>query len=146
MAEASDANGTGEEGVRAYQEFLEKRVKADLEGVKEQRRKLEDEDSEYKELARNVEAMEREGTNSFRSLVDLGGEVYCKADVEDATKVFVAIGLGFYAEMTRSEAANFCAKKRESLQRQIRQKYEQESRLRAHAKLLQQGIAELLGA
>ncbi|CAI5938998.1 unnamed protein product [Closterium sp. NIES-65] len=63
------------------------------------------------ELVRNIEALEENGVEEMRAMVNLGGEVFVQADVPDTSHIFVAVGLGFHVEFTRLEAKEFAASK-----------------------------------
>ncbi|CAI6012674.1 unnamed protein product [Closterium sp. NIES-65] len=67
------------------------------------------------ELVRNIEALEENGVEEMRAMVNLGGDVFVQADVPDTSHIFVAVGLGFHVEFTRLEAKEFAASKVEHL-------------------------------
>ena len=46
----------------------------------------------------------------------LGCNFYCDGQVEDPSKIFVAIGMGFYLEFTLTEAEDFISKKVKELE------------------------------
>ncbi|CAI5930720.1 unnamed protein product [Closterium sp. NIES-65] len=56
------------------------------------------------ELVRNIEALEENGVEEMRAMVNLGGEVFVQADVPDTSHIFVAVGLGFHVEFTRLDS------------------------------------------
>ncbi|XP_008336408.1 protein UXT-like, partial [Cynoglossus semilaevis] len=43
--------------------------------------------------------------------VDLGCNFFVKAEVEDSSRILVAVGYGFFVEMTHNEALRFIEKK-----------------------------------
>ncbi len=43
----------------------------------------------------------------MKTKVDLGCNFYCQANIEDPSRIFVEIGLGFYLELTLDEAEKF---------------------------------------
>ena len=48
----------------------------------------------------NVRGVQEQGQEELRTMVDLGSQVYCQAEVPDTSRIFVSVGLGFHAEMT----------------------------------------------
>merc|ERR1719239_26081 len=57
----------------------------------------------------------------LKTKVDLGCNFYCEARVDDPTKVCVAVGLGFFVELTLDEALAFVSKKDAALSKQAEQ-------------------------
>ncbi|CAI5991686.1 unnamed protein product [Closterium sp. NIES-64] len=98
-------NGDMGAEVAEYERFVEERLKVDFQAAME--------DSE--ELVRNIEALEENGVEEMRAMVNLGGDVFVQADVPDTSHIFVAVGLGFHVEFTRLEAKEFAASKVEHL-------------------------------
>ena len=43
------------------------------------------------------------GSTEFKTLVDIGAEVYCQAKVPDTSRVYISVGLGFHVESTLDE-------------------------------------------
>ncbi|CAI5465868.1 unnamed protein product [Closterium sp. Yama58-4] len=80
----------------------------------------------------------------MRAMVNLGGEVFVQADVPDTSYIFVSVGLGFHVEFTRLEAKEFAASKIEHLRKQVARHTERISSIKAHIKLVVEGIRELL--
>ncbi|CAI7916480.1 unnamed protein product, partial [Closterium sp. NIES-53] len=77
--------------------------------------KVQEEIQVFEELVRNIEALEENGVEEMRAMVNLGGEVFMQADVPDTSHIFVSVGLGFHVEFTRLEAKEFAASKIEHL-------------------------------
>ena len=61
--------------------------------------------------ARGVQATD----GTLKTQVDLGNNFFCQAKVPDTSLVCVAIGFGFFVEMTLDEAAAFIKKKTQQL-------------------------------
>ncbi|KAF5443381.1 hypothetical protein F2P56_035940 [Juglans regia] len=123
-----------QEKVQRYEEFVDKRLKPDL--VKAI--------AERSDLRRNIENLEKNSVTSLRTMVNLGSEVYMQADVPDTQRIFVDIGLGFHVEFTWSEALNFISLREEKLARQIEEYTRLIASIKAHIKLVCEGIRELL--
>jgi len=56
----------------------------------------------YEELKKQVSLLQM--NKSTKMLVDLGNDMFVRAKVDDLSKIFVSIGLGFFAELTLEEA------------------------------------------
>lgn len=51
--------------------------------------------------------------------VDIGCSFFCQAEVPDASRVFVCLGMGIFTELTHPEAIEFIDKKQELLKTRI---------------------------
>ncbi|CAI5474790.1 unnamed protein product [Closterium sp. Yama58-4] len=138
-----DSDGTAAK-VAEYERFVEERLKVDLQAAMEDRHKVQEEIQVYEELVRNIEALDENGVEETRAMVNLGGEVFVQADVPDTSHIFVSVGLGFHVEFTRLEAKEFAASKIEHLRKQVARHTERISSIKAHIKLVVEGIRELL--
>ncbi|KAJ0064447.1 hypothetical protein NL108_006512, partial [Boleophthalmus pectinirostris] len=78
--------------------------------VLEQRDSVYEKISQYLQLKNTLHSL-REGSKHLKTDVDLGCNFYVEAHVEDASRVFVAVGYGFFVEMTHDEALRFIEKK-----------------------------------
>jgi hypothetical protein len=136
MAEASTA-------VQRAEEFLERRVDADISKCEAQRARIAEEVGEYVELRNALESLRaaRDGQiagaalarmqrraharaahmvlcTGLKTQVDLGCGFFMQAKVDDnANYVLVDVGFGFFVEFTLDEALSFIAKKLEFLDR-----------------------------
>ncbi|CAI5499256.1 unnamed protein product [Closterium sp. Naga37s-1] len=141
--------------VAEYERFVEERLKVDLQaamedgcvcytetayngdmGAKVREHKVQEEIQVFEELVRNIEALEANGVEEMRAMVNLGGEVFVQADVPDTSHIFVSVGLGFHVEFTRLEAKEFAASKIEHLRKQVARHTERISSIKAHIKLV----------
>ena len=80
----------------------------------------------------------------MRTLVDLGSQVYCQAEVPDTSRVFVNVGLGFHAEMDLSQAEAFAEKKVAALRVRVKARVDEVANVQSHVKLVTEGIRELM--
>ncbi|GJP51833.1 hypothetical protein CLOM_g10964 [Closterium sp. NIES-68] len=142
-ARSRDSDATAAK-VAEYERFVEERLKVDLQQAMEDRHKVQEEIQVYEELVRNIEALEANGVEEMRAMVNLGGEVFVQADVPDTSRIFVSVGLGFHVEFTRLEAKEFAATKIEHLRKHVAGHTETVSSIKAHIKLVVEGIRELL--
>ncbi|CAN0119048.1 unnamed protein product [Hapterophycus canaliculatus] len=72
--------------------------------------------SQYAELKDKLSSiMVREEEGPLEMLTDLGADCFAKVKVEDPSRVFVLVALGFHVEFTLPEAISFADVKRSSL-------------------------------
>ncbi|KAL3636221.1 hypothetical protein CASFOL_020768 [Castilleja foliolosa] len=134
----------GQEKVRKFEEFVDRRLKPDLVHAIAERDKVFEQQKIFSDLRRNIENLEKNSVTSLRTRVNLGSEVYMQADVPDTRHIFVDIGLGFHVEFTWSEALNFITAKEEKLSRQIEEYTRLIASIKAQIKMVCEGIRELL--
>mmetsp|Transcript_38065 Transcript_38065/g.72971 ORF Transcript_38065/g.72971 Transcript_38065/m.72971 type:complete len:172 (+) Transcript_38065:356-871(+) len=126
-----------------YEQFMD-RLKADLLLVNSQREGTQSQIDTYRDLVANIQLLEDEGQQQLRTLVNLGADFFCQAEVADTQRLFVDIGLGFHVEFTRSEAANFAEAKIKTLQEKSSMLADQAASIKANIKLVGEGVAELM--
>ena len=85
----------------------------------------------------------QEGLKSLESLVDMGHGVQMQASVQDASLITINVGLGFWAECTLDEAPQVIAVREQALQQQLASLDHDMARVRAHIKLVQEGLEHL---
>ena len=67
------------------------------------------------------------------TVVDLGHEViYCKAVIDDPSKIYVHTGMGFHVEMTMDEAAAFIGKRIRLLRQSLELKTQKATTIAVH--------------
>ncbi|OIW02156.1 hypothetical protein TanjilG_02380 [Lupinus angustifolius] len=133
-----------QEKVQRYEEFVDKRLKPDLQHAIAQRDKVFEQQKIFADLRKNIENLEKNSVTSLRTMVNLGSEVYLQAEVPDTQSIFVDIGLGFHVEFTWSEALNYIAKREEKIARQIEEYTQLIASIKAQIKLVLEGIREIL--
>ena len=126
-----------------YETFLNERLKSDLKKVLEQRDLLVRETSEYNQLRNVVARLQSSTEGELKTMVDLGANFYCKAKVQDSSKIFVAVGYGFFVEFTLDEAIIFIDKKVSLLNNKIDKLTAKVSEISARIKLVVEGLSEL---
>mmetsp|Transcript_11462 Transcript_11462/g.41962 ORF Transcript_11462/g.41962 Transcript_11462/m.41962 type:complete len:148 (+) Transcript_11462:219-662(+) len=135
-----------EDKVRRYEQFLEE-LKKDLAATTQAREKVLRDIDVYTELSRSLAVVENScpSTDGFKCQMNLGGEVYVGAKVEDTSYVYVDVGLGFYPAMTFDEAREFCKQKEALLAKRVETLDKQVASVKSHIKLVGEGIKELMG-
>ena len=79
----------------------------------------------------------------MKTQVDLGNNFFCQAKVPDTSLVCVAIGFGFFVEMTLEEAAAFIKKKTEQLGVSGKELTEKVAVVKANIRMVLEGLREL---
>ncbi|ELU18251.1 hypothetical protein CAPTEDRAFT_1365 [Capitella teleta] len=134
-----------EEKVLQYEKFLNEILRRDLQKVLEERDKIYSEIAEYLQLKNVIQKLKEEdpGRKGLKSQVDLGCNFYVQAKVPDASKIFVAIGFGFFLEMNFDEALKFIEKKELHLNG-ISDKLSADAlKVKMHIKVVLEGLREL---
>ncbi|XP_024530371.1 protein UXT homolog isoform X2 [Selaginella moellendorffii] len=144
MASGAGRRGNKADKVLEYEAFVDKRLKPDLVRAIAERDKLMEQLKTYSDLATNIKMLEENKLARLRTMVNLGSEIYCQADVPDTSRIFVDIGLGFHAELSWKEALDFITTKTTILDRQINEETKRVARIKSQIKLVCEGIRELL--
>ena len=127
-----------------YEEFLNERLRSDLEKVLSQRDEVCGEIAEYNQLKTTVELLISQGpAKPLKTMVDLGCNFYAHAKVEDPSMIFVSIGLGFHLEMKLDEAISFIDSKVSRLTDRSSQLSEQAALINGRIKLVMETLREL---
>lgn len=150
------SNGVGERGVASdggsaqkkvleYESFLNERLKVDLKTVLDDRDTIYSDIAEYLQLRNVIEKLMEGGVphTNLKTMVDLGCNFYTQARVPDASRVFVAIGFGFFLEFTLSEALEFIDKKVAHLSRRAEELTEQECQIKARIRVVVEALGEM---
>jgi len=130
--------------IEQYEAFVDKRLKPDLVAAIGLRDKVMEQQKVYSDLAKNIKLLQEQKLTKLRTMINLGSEVYGQAEVPDATRIFVDIGLGFHAEFTWDEALGFISAKEVMLRKQVEQHTTEVAKIKAQIKLVVGGIQELL--
>ena len=85
----------------------------------------------------------QEGLKSLEGLVDLGHGVQMQASVQDASQITINVGLGFWAVCTLDEAPQIIAVRSRHCKEQLASLDNDMARVRAHIKLVQEGLEHL---
>ncbi|KAI4873398.1 hypothetical protein NFI96_012312 [Prochilodus magdalenae] len=101
--------------VLQYESFINDVLKRDLQKVLEQRDGVYEKIAEYLQLKNTIKSIQETDSKELKTDVDLGCNFYVQAHVPDTSKIFVAVGYGFFVELTLSEALTFIEKKTSQL-------------------------------
>ncbi|MBN3300075.1 UXT protein, partial [Amia calva] len=85
------------------------------------------------------------GNKELKTDVDLGCNFYVQAQVQDPSKIFVAVGYGFFVELTLPEALKFIERKTSQLTVQTERLTKDSTKIKANIRMVLEGLRELQG-
>ncbi|CAN2389214.1 Prefoldin subunit [Pristimantis euphronides] len=132
-----------EEKVLRYEAFVTDTLQKDLRRVLESRDSVYEKISQYLQLKNVIERLQEMDSGPLHTQVDLGCNVYVNAEVPDSSMIFVALGFGFFAELTLDEAVKFIEKKNKMLTEISENLAKDASNIKAHIRLVLEGLWEL---
>nr|XP_033780132.1 protein UXT isoform X1 [Geotrypetes seraphini]XP_033780140.1 protein UXT isoform X1 [Geotrypetes seraphini]XP_033780151.1 protein UXT isoform X1 [Geotrypetes seraphini] len=97
--------------VLEYEKFINEVLQRDLSKVLEQRDEVNKTIAEYLQLKNTLERLQELDDKALKTEVDLGCNFFVCAEVPDSSRIFMAVGYGFFAELTLEEALRFIEKK-----------------------------------
>ncbi|OQR78483.1 protein UXT-like [Tropilaelaps mercedesae] len=130
-----------------FEHFINDVLREHLRRLEEERDKLCDQTGEYLQLRTAIERLQEDcKTNKkLRTQVDIGCNFFCQAEVPDATKVFVLLGMGIFIELTHSEALEFIDKKQALFKTRIDHMSEQCAEVKARIQMALHALRDLQG-
>lgn len=135
-----------DEKVKRYEEFLNERLRKDLETVLKTQGQVNSKIAEYLQLKSVIENIKNRDGGSGKALktqVDLGCNFYCQAQITDPSKILVSVGYGFYVEFTLDEAQEFIEKKCAQLTAYASKLGNDSANIKARIKLVMEGLREM---
>jgi len=130
--------------VLAYEQFVNEKLRKDLQNILEQRDTIYGQIAEYLQLKTTIEQVKAAGiTEDLKTKVDLGCNFYAQANIPDATKIFVFIGFGFFLEMTHDEALKFIDKRTKFLTEHTDRLTNDAVKVKANIRVVIEGLREL---
>lgn len=148
LRESKMADETGIGGkVRKYEEFVNDKLRKDLETVRKNQEEVNTKIAEYlqlKSFIHNIKSSdELRSGKQLKTQVDLGCNFYCQARIRDPSKILVSVGYGFFVEFTLDEALTFVEKKCVQLTTYSEKLGQDSARIKANIKLALEGLREL---
>ncbi|XP_060737263.1 protein UXT isoform X2 [Tachysurus vachellii] len=113
--------------------------------VLEQRDGVYEKIAQYLQLKNTIKSIQETGSKELKTDVDLGCNFYVQAHVPDTSKILVAVGYGFFLELTLSEALAFIEKKNRHLTEYSEILTKDAAKIKAHIRLVLEGLRELQG-
>ncbi|XP_076860172.1 protein UXT [Brachyhypopomus gauderio] len=131
--------------VLEYEHFINDVLKRDLQRVLEQRDGVYEKIAQYLQLKNTIKSIQEAGSKELKTDVDLGCNFYVQAHVPDTSKIFVAVGYGFFVELTHSEALTFIEKKTNQLTEYTEVLSKDAAKIKANIRMVLEGLRELQG-
>jgi len=161
--------------LNSYRAFLSQKLEPELRKAHEERVKVEEKIADFRSLLTQIESIEKTTTTTTNTdeeeeppqtssstatvRIDLGSEILCDLAVENGTsnnnnnnnsggggeKLFVDIGLGFFCQLSFSEAKKLAKKRIEALtENELPLKREKEEKIVEHVEIVANGIKSLM--
>lgn len=89
-------------------------------------------------------AVPQGGQPDYKTRVELGPGVFCRAHVPDTSCMFIAIGLGFRLEVTLEEAGRAIDLRQQDLKARVEGCVDKAARIKANLKFVAEAINELM--
>ncbi len=130
--------------ITRYEHFLNEQLRSDLHKVLELRDQVHSDIAEYNQLKTTLKIGNGAGDGSpLKTMVDLGCNFYAQAKVEDCTRIFISIGLGFHLEMTLKEASTFIEEKVTQLTDRADKLAQEAAQINGRIKMMMEALREL---
>nr|XP_040135155.1 protein UXT isoform X1 [Ictidomys tridecemlineatus] len=101
---------TGEKVLR-YEAFISDVLQRDLRKVLDHRDKVYEQLAKYLQLRNVIERLQEAKHSELYMQVDLGCNFFVDTVVPDTSRIYVALGYGFFLELTLAEALKFIDRK-----------------------------------
>ncbi|KAJ7317567.1 hypothetical protein JRQ81_003729 [Phrynocephalus forsythii] len=134
-----------QEKVLQYETFISDVLQRDLKKVLEQRDEVYEKIAQYLQLKNVIERLQETGDKELKTQVDLGCNFYVNAEVPDTSTIFVALGYGFFVELTLPEALTFIEKKSKLLTELSEVLTRDSAKIKANIRMVLEGLRELQG-
>ncbi|XP_054465908.1 protein UXT [Anoplopoma fimbria] len=140
----ADGDANVDQKVLQYENFINEVLRRDLQKVLDQRDSVYEKISMYLQLKNSIQSLQGSGSQ-LKTDVDLGCNFFVQAEVEDSSRIFVAIGYGFFVEMNQDEALRFIDKKTSQLTAFTEQLTKDSAKIKANIRMVIEGLRELQG-
>jgi len=134
------------EKIERYENYLNEVLRKDLEKCLEARDKIYTEQADYLALRTSILTIRDSGLKKHEPLntkVDLGCNFYCQAEIANPDRIMVAVGLGYFLDMSLEEALQFVNTKDKELSDRAEQLTKTSVKIKAEIKLMICGLKEL---
>ncbi|XP_040473699.1 protein UXT [Falco naumanni] len=132
------------EKAQRYEAFVSDVLRRDLRRVQEQRDGVFEQQAQVLQLRTALTRLQ-EAAAPLHTQVDLGCNFFVTAEVPSPQRVFVALGYGFFAELTLPEALRHLDRRSRLLDRLSESLTRDGAKIRAHIRLVLEGLRELQG-
>ncbi|XP_037368362.1 protein UXT isoform X2 [Talpa occidentalis] len=135
---------TGEKVLR-YEAFISDVLQRDLQKVLDHRDKVYEQLAKYLQLRNVIERLQDANHSELYMQVDLGCNFFVDTVVPDTSRIYVALGYGFFLELTLAEALKFIDRKSCLLTELSDSLTKDSMNIKAHIHMLLEGLRELQG-
>uniref|UniRef100_A0A096N7K9 Protein UXT n=1 Tax=Papio anubis TaxID=9555 RepID=A0A096N7K9_PAPAN len=135
---------TGEKVLR-YETFISDVLQRDLRKVLDHRDKVYEQLAKYLQLRNVIERLQEAKHSELYMQVDLGCNFFVDTVVPDTSRIYVALGYGFFLELTLAEALKFIDRKSSLLTELSNSLTKDSMNIKAHIHMLLEGLRELQG-
>jgi hypothetical protein len=84
----------------------------------------------------NIKLIQRTNSTELKTMFNLGSDFYVEAEIPDASRIFVNVGLGFHVEFTLEEALRFIESKEEFSNSYLQKLSEEAANIKVKMKLV----------
>lgn len=133
------------EKILKFEAFVNNVLKADLAKLEEKLNDKTTDIAEFLQLKSVIKTLKDTSAdkNGFKTKVDMGNNFYVQACVEDASKIMLDVGLGYFVEFNLDEALVVIDVRVKLLERQIANLRKEIARTNAKIKFILIGIRDL---
>lgn len=133
------------EKVLRYEAFISDVLQRDLQKVLDHRDKVYEQLAKYLQLRNVIERLQEANHSELYMQVDLGCNFFVDTVVPDTSRIYVALGYGFFLELTLAEALKFIDRKSNLLTELSDSLTKDSMNIKAHIHMLLEGLRELQG-
>ncbi|XP_005409000.1 PREDICTED: protein UXT [Chinchilla lanigera] len=133
------------EKVLRYEAFISDVLQRDLRKVLDHRDKVYEQLAKYLQLRNVIERLQEAKHSELYMQVDLGCNFFVDTVVSDTSRIYVALGYGFFLELTLAEALKFIDRKSSLLTELSNSLTKDSMNIKAHIHMLLEGLRELQG-
>ena len=98
-----------------FEQKMDNEMRPQLNLVLTKRDKIYEELAQYLQLKNVLEMLKAQKLKKFESRVDIGCNIFVNTEVEDTSKIMVALSKDFFVELTQEEALVYVEKKEKYL-------------------------------
>nr|SVE76188.1 EOG090X0MWD [Daphnia hispanica] len=131
--------------IQQYEKFVNEVLRSKLKNCLTDRENHVSETQEYLQLLKTIKNLEELDVNPLKTKVDLGCGFFVQAEVPDVSTILVAVGFGFFLELTRAEACDFIAKKVEQIGERVKILEEEASHINTDIRMMLNTLGQLQG-
>jgi prefoldin alpha subunit len=137
-------NSTNEK-ILKYENFVNEKLRNEISIQIAELDEIYSEISEYLQVKNSIEKINELDSNkiSFSTKVDIGSNFYANAEVKSDSNIFIAVGFGFFLELTQLEALKFIDKKTLILKKRVDELKLKISEIKADIRFVIEGLKEI---